>query len=147
MTKDVSYYKDLFAKMKRNKNNGLAPHKPVLLLSVINMFESRVYSNSHIFICDELVDEFDQQWVLHVTSPFHRCKFTTPFFHMGGEPFWRLVPNQGYENDVQDMYKMYAYSRLVKAVKWAEIDEELALLLLEKDTRIELRRFLIESNF
>lgn len=42
---------------------------------------------------------------------------------------------------------MYAYSRLVKAVKWAEIDKEITLFLLEKETRDELRWFLIESNF
>ena len=35
MIKDLSYYVHCFTSLKRDNKNGGAPHKPILLLSVI----------------------------------------------------------------------------------------------------------------
>lgn len=38
--------------------NGGAPHKPILLLAVIELFEKGIYNTNHILILPELVASF-----------------------------------------------------------------------------------------
>jgi putative restriction endonuclease len=42
--------------------NGGAPHKPILLLSIIRLFESGIFPNNRIFILPELVASFKSNW-------------------------------------------------------------------------------------
>lgn len=147
MKKDIVYYKELFGRLTQNRNNGPAPHKPILLLSIIDFYEHGFFSDNHIVLSEELVLTFSSLWKCYVSSSHHRCRFTTPFFHLSGEPFWKLVAYPGYEKDVEDASKMYAKNRMFASVKWAEIDEELAMLFLCEETRNELKEFLIEAHF
>lgn len=48
MLKDMAYYKYLFANMNWNKTDCPAPHKPVLLLGVMILYEIGVYICNHI---------------------------------------------------------------------------------------------------
>ena len=44
--RNLSYYTHYFTHLKRDMKNGGAPHKPILLLSVIGLFEKGIYTNS-----------------------------------------------------------------------------------------------------
>lgn len=41
MIPELTYYIHCFQKLKRDHKNGGAPHKPILLLSVIDLFEKK----------------------------------------------------------------------------------------------------------
>ena len=64
MKKDLPYYIHCFTHLKRDMKNGGAPHKPILLLSVISLFEKGLYADSHIYILPELVASFKSNWTL-----------------------------------------------------------------------------------
>tara|TARA_R110000850_G_C9994993_1_gene467532 strand:- start:7010 stop:7252 length:243 start_codon:yes stop_codon:yes gene_type:complete len=46
--KDLPYYLRCFSKLRRDYKNGGAPHKPILLLSIIDLFEKQELSTNEI---------------------------------------------------------------------------------------------------
>jgi putative restriction endonuclease len=49
MRKDLPYYIHFFTHLKRDMKNGGAPHKPILLLAIIRLFENGIFTN-HVFV-------------------------------------------------------------------------------------------------
>jgi putative restriction endonuclease len=69
--KDLPYYIHCFKHLKRDMKNGGAPHKPILLLSVIRLFENGLFTDNRIYVLPELVASFKANWAkLVVTNHF-----------------------------------------------------------------------------
>ena len=98
MSEDITKYIHSFETLNRGYNKGLgkAPHKPVLLLSIIQLIKKKEIVSNRIFITPELLLEFKNIWDFMVDSP-HIPNFALPFFHMRSEPFWHLVTKPGME--------------------------------------------------
>jgi putative restriction endonuclease len=75
---------------------GPAPHKPILLLSILQNIQRKVIATNQIFITPELVFLFKSNWA-NLVATRHVCNFALPFFHLKGEKFWHLIPKPGYE--------------------------------------------------
>ena len=59
MDKDIDYYLSAFEKMKRAIMRGVkAPHKPLLLLAILNLCQRGIIKDNHIVLSSELVGEF-----------------------------------------------------------------------------------------
>ena len=59
MDKDIDYYLGAFEKMKRALMRGVkAPHKPLLLLDILNLCQRGTIKDNHIVLSSELVGEF-----------------------------------------------------------------------------------------
>ena len=59
MNKDIDYYLGAFEKMKRALMWGVkAPHKPLLLLAILNLCQRGTIKDNHIVLSSELVGEF-----------------------------------------------------------------------------------------
>ena len=59
MDKDIDYYLGAFEKMKRALMRGVkAPHKPLLLLAILNLCQRGTIKDNHIVLSSELVGEF-----------------------------------------------------------------------------------------
>ena len=59
MNKDIDYYLGAFEKMKRALMWGVkAPHKPLLLLAILNLCQRGTIKDNHIVLSSELVEEF-----------------------------------------------------------------------------------------
>ena len=59
MNKDIDYYLGAFEKMKRALMRGVkAPHKPLLLLAILNLCQRGTIKDNHIVLSSELVGEF-----------------------------------------------------------------------------------------
>jgi putative restriction endonuclease len=132
MLKDLNYYCSVFKNLRRDYKNGGAPHKPILLISLVQAFKQNIYKSNQIFINPELVGLFKSNWNILVNSN-HTCLFTLPFYHMNTEPFWSLEPNIGCEIWVKSKSSMRSFSNLTTAIKCAIIDEELVELLTKKE--------------
>jgi putative restriction endonuclease len=145
-TKDLNYYLLKFEKLRRDRKNGGAPHKPVLLLSVINLFEVNPLQARQIYITPELITFFKSNWANLVDSD-HHMTFALPFFHMKSDEFWKLKANPGCEKWVEAKTAMRSFSNLNTAVQCAEIDFELFQLLKDAACREILKLFLLEEYF
>lgn len=55
----MNYYLSAFEKMKRAIVRGVkAPHKPLLLLAILNLCQRGIIKDNHIVLSSELVGEF-----------------------------------------------------------------------------------------
>ena len=124
-----------------------APHKPILLLSVIQAFENNLLAANQIPISPELTGIFKTTWNLLVTTG-HTMGFALPFFHLKNEKgnWWELVANPGCESWVQ-YGKLTSFSNISAAVAYAQIDYKLAELLKNTTTRNILRQVLLDTYF
>lgn len=78
MDKDIDYYLSAFEKMKRAIMRGVkAPHKPLLLLAILNLCQRGIINDNHIVLSSELVAEFKRLWRLYIGEQ-----------NTGGGVFW-----------------------------------------------------------
>jgi putative restriction endonuclease len=146
MTKDLPYYLHCFTHLKRDMKNGGAPHKPILLLSMIQLFESGIFTDNQIGLLPELVASFKSNWsTLVITN--HFPIFSLPFYHMNSEPFWKLIANTNCEKWIESKSSMRSFGNLTTAVKYALIDNELSNLLLVPENRDLLKITLLDKYF
>lgn len=145
-SKNLTYYINCFENLHRDNKNGGAPHKPILLLSLIQAFQQNIFQSNKIYILPEFVGLFKSNWNSLVETN-HQCLFTLPFYHMHSESFWKLIPNEGCELWVKSKSSMRSFSNLTTAVKYAQIDDELlAILKTKKDSNV-LQFVLLDKYF
>jgi putative restriction endonuclease len=126
--------------------NGGAPHKPILLLSIIHLFENGILTNNQIYVLPELVASFKSNWPTLVTTN-HSPTFALPFYHMNSEPFWNLIANAGCKKWMESKNATRSFGSLATAVKYALIDNELSNLLLVPKNREPLKITLLNKYF
>lgn len=146
MNKDLNYYARKFVKLSVDRARGIAPHKPTLLLSVIELIQQQKIQRNQIYLSPELIATFLKYWSTLVTTN-HRADIALPFFHLTSEKFWHLVPNAGFEATIAAKVRLKTLSALRSAVKYASLDEELFQLLQTPAARIQLIEVLIQTWF
>lgn len=149
MQETINKYVSLFCSLHTNKQKGMpAPHKAVLLLSVIDMIEAGFVRSNEIELSERLEQCFKHNWDRYIgRSVIFAPKIGTPFFHLHSEPFWSLVPFVGGEETIETLRKGNPYSTgtMRKHFRCAKIDRELFDLLKDEDVRAKLRTTLIAS--
>lgn len=155
MVKDIDYYRLKFSpKSKSNKiglnvsrSAGIAPNKPILLLSVIELIEREQINNNRIYLSPELIATFFKFW--HELEQTRNPDIGMPFFHLSRDGFWHFKANLGHEyiESPQSKVKVRSISGLNQAVEYAYLDPELFLLLKNPTFRNELILVLIDSWF
>jgi putative restriction endonuclease len=144
---DLVAYSSLLKKLNTNKSIlGVAPHKPVLLLSIISLIKrGEIYSN-RIEITPELVLEFKNVWNKLVITK-HVSNFALPFFHMKYEPFWRLVTFPGKSLPITNSKSIQSLAALKESIAFAEIDKKLFEYILNPVSCVELESSLLSQYF
>src|ERR671916_902733 len=151
MGNGIDEYARRFARLRTNRNRkvwsgvtaGQAPHKPLLLLCVLDLFDSGRISSNLVEITDDLTQLFGRYW--ERVLPFGRPgNLALPFFHLQDDGFWRLLPrHEGARIGPQ----ITSLARLRGEVIGARLDERLYELILSKENRERLRSVLIETYF
>lgn len=83
-------------KIHRSKAKGcFAPHKPVLLLAVMDLIDTGHISSTEIHLDKELKDRFKLVWkqTVPVGCQF-KCEYRNPFTYLNHEPFWNLCEDK-----------------------------------------------------
>ncbi len=136
-----------FAKLRRGTTKyGPAPHKPILLLAVIQGYDEGWISGNRIELTPELVAAFKTLWHGLVSSN-HSPLIAQPFFYMRGDGFWSHVSNPGYEGWVAVTRNCNSLGALHKAVAYARIDEALYALMCSPQHRTILQEALLDTYF
>ncbi|HIK45407.1 MAG TPA: HNH endonuclease [Leptolyngbyaceae cyanobacterium M65_K2018_010] len=146
MVRDLPYYAKRFANLRVDKARGTAPHKPILLLTVLDLFEKGKFPHNEVYLSPELTANFLKFWHQFVSSD-HHSNIALPFFHLTGDKFWHLMPNPGFEAAIQARVKLRTLPALRSAVKYAYLDEELFALLQAPQSRHDLTTILIQAWF
>ena len=147
----IDGYAKRFARLRTNRNRKVwtdvtahqAPHKPMLLLCVLDLFDSGGISSNLIEISDDLTDLFGRYW--ERVLPFgHPGNLALPFFHLQGDGFWRLLPRR---EESRIGTQISSLSRLRDEIIGARLDQELYEIISSKENRDRLRSVLVETYF
>ena len=105
MSKDLLFYSKKFAKLGVDRVRGIAPHKPILLLSAIALIQQGIIRQNRIFLSPELIATFLKYWSFLGTES-HRSDIAQPFFHLQSEGFWHLKAKAGFEPVINSKVKI-----------------------------------------
>lgn len=127
---------------------GKAPHKPVLLLAVIEAFEKGEITENWIEVSDSLVQHFLDIWGVLVKTP-HIPTFALPFFHLKNEKgqFWQLITYPGAEIPTTKSKSIKSYRALTETVCAATLSEEFYVALSDAVRREEIKAAILEHYF
>ena len=139
---NLLYYDYRFSHLKTAKMRGqVAPHKPLLLLAVMELVEAGKIDSPQIMLSDELVSTFNRNAQIYVPDVKHyHPNIGMPFYHMHSEPFWQLVPRE--EGVCPNVTSI---SGLRRHYVYAEIDKDLFNILTDVENRLTLQTTLIET--
>ena len=140
MEKDLIYYINEFEHLNTNVRDGKpSPHKPILLLSIINLIEVCIITDNKIELNDDLNLSFAAIWREYVDPTLrYNCNIALPYFYMDSESFWKLKKSKYYEEK-----RSYTEKDLKANFDFAVLDEELFDLIKDPSNAIQLRVLLI----
>lgn len=168
--KNFEYYYNCFGNLNTAKMKGhSAPHKPLLLLSVLDLIEQGFLTSNLIELSDALVNRFKENTKAYLgNSIIFKPNIGYPFYHLTSEPFWKhlhkinsqiisaeeMSPNHECSvskvaesivnfNSIELEKPIYSIKRLRERYAGAVIDKELFELLKNQDARAKLRTLLI----
>ena len=156
----LQQYIDELQQMNRAVMQGYkAPHKPILLLSIMSLMECGIIKDNHILLSKELQSEFKHLWKVLVDGeiddegvfkvaegleltlkkkyPF-KCSIENPFFHMQHESFWTLVKSDSWAEK-----HSYSIKNLQECYSYAELDSDLFELMKDTTSRESIRLCLL----
>ncbi len=139
----LAIYTRKFTKLKQGGTKyGKAPHKPVFLLTILELIDKQIIVENRVTITPELVATFKENFALLVNAA-NKDDFTQPFFYLKNEGFWFLQPKSGFLLDV--------YIRNVQTLSdrldYAYFIDDLYGLLLNPPSRLHLRNILLNTYF
>ena len=121
-----------------------APHKPLLLLSVMDHIAEGVITENFIRPSLDLVETFNLYTSL-VLPVGWKTSMAHPFPRLQKDGFWHRITNPGYDPDKD--YNVTSIAKLQTIYSCARLDEELFLLMLDTESRLKLRAVLIVTYF
>lgn len=141
----LTHYLNKIERLRTARISGKpAPHKPILLLAVIDLFEQGLITNNRIEPSPQIVESFLKYW--HLVS-LEKPRIFLPFFHLKSDKFWHLHAKAGNEKLLAMTKQMNSMTHLASVVEFASLDEDLFLLLHRADAREAFRRKIIEVYF
>jgi putative restriction endonuclease len=123
------------AKLRVNRSQGLAPHKPLLLLVVLEMLEQGDLASPILKLTPELAYRFSQFGTVVAHRRTQRMDIRLPFFHLSSDSVWSAFTKEGSE------------ALDPKATKYVQIDSDFYTLAQTADFRSQARLVLIRTYF
>lgn len=122
-------------KLRVNRSQGLAPHKPLLLLVVLEMIENGDLPSPFLKLTPELAFRFSQFGTIVAHRRTQRMDIRLPFFHLSSDGVWSAWT----QGDTESLDP--------KATRFVRINEEFYSLAQSAEFRSLARAVLIRSYF
>ena len=126
-----------------------APHKPILLLAVLDLVARGVITSPFIAVADDLV-ELNELFGLYwrrIVPLGQTSSIAFPFSRLHNEPFWKLVPQPDKSFTPAAINNITTASQLRALALGASLDEDLFKLMQQPESRSTLREALLQSCF
>jgi putative restriction endonuclease len=144
MSAGLNYFLRRIETLRIGRTRGSpAPHKPLLLLAVLDLIEAGEIQANRIEPSPRLVEAFLKYWN-HVGAGYARVFL--PFYHLKTAGFWHLHPRKGQGVVLSSVRAFHAMSQLAGTVAYASLDDELFTLLLEPESRECVRQKIIDAH-
>lgn len=145
-------YLDKFSRLRTDRGksrypattNHYAPHKPLLLLSIMDLIAQGLITNNFIEPSFELVDTWNGYW--SVVMPInHRSTMAHPFPRLKSDGFWHRITHPGY-NPGKD-YNVTSMAKCREIYAGARLDDTLFQFMCDPDSREKLRAVIVQTYF
>jgi hypothetical protein len=142
--KSLEDFKDELIDMRRGGSKEFPkPHKFIMLLAVINLFENGQILENKIFFSQDLTNSFEI-FFKQVSDSKDICQPGPPFFHLRSSSFWKHHPKKGRE----EAYKKLSTSgggvkRIQDNIEYAYFSETVYQFFKEPETRQEIKDFIL----
>ncbi|GAC1444455.1 MAG: HNH endonuclease [Chloroflexota bacterium] len=152
---NLQHYAQLFANLRVNKNQHFfpddtlrcAPHKPLLLLAVLDLYSEGLIHDSLVPLIPELGELFSRYWY-RIMPPGNRPNLALPFFHLKNDGnFWHLVATPGNENVLENTKAFNSVPHLKDLVLGARLPADLSVHMSNPRDRDALRQVLTTRYF
>ena len=123
------------------------PHKPVLLLAILDLLDHGIVTKNEIHLSQDLVKTFNRYFEA-VRQQDDQPSIENPFYHLCGDGFWQLVPKAG-ERPLYEQGKTSATPSIkaLREVHGRFDDNFWSTFLSDAHTRHQLREALIARYF
>lgn len=118
-----------------DKGRGRAPHKPLLLLAVLDMLEADQVTDGWVTHSPDLVARFQNFWPIVEGRRQNRGDMRLPFHALSNDGVWRVFDDDGSPSRTKDTSTR------------AEIAADLLSLLGDAKCRAHMRRLLVTTYF
>jgi putative restriction endonuclease len=118
-----------------DKGKGRAPHKPLLLLAVLDLLEAGHLTDGWVTRSPELVLRFQNFWPIVEARRQNKGDIRMPFHALGTDGVWLVFDGDGRPSHAKDTSMR------------AQLAADLIVLLGDVGFRAQLRRLLVTSYF
>jgi len=143
------YWLERLYSLRRDKRGSHErPHKPLLLLSIIDLLNRGLIKTNAVPLSDDLVATFKSYFKI-VKETDDKPTIENPFYFLSGDKFWRVIPRGRTEPLYKEGYASSAPSvrELRERGTTGHFDERLWALLKDPLTRQQLGEALIARYF
>ncbi|HEY5593263.1 MAG TPA: HNH endonuclease [Paludibacter sp.] len=143
-----SILKQITSLRRGNTVYGPAPHKPILLLAVLESFEFGEIRDNWIEINETLLTRFYDLWKLLVKTG-NTPNFSLPFYHLSHEKgeLWKLIMMPGMSIPTTKSNSIKSFSALKTTALGAKLSAEFYYDITDAQTREALRKALLNAYF
>ncbi len=152
MSKKLEHYQHLFSTLRTDKNKtrwsdltkNRAPHKPFLLLSILDLIASSAITDNFIEPSLDLIETFNEYWNL-IMPLGSTASASYPFYHLDTSGFWQLIPQANEQH--QKGRTISSIKRLLELYQGVKLDDDLFVLLNNGKHQQIIRSTLITNYF
>lgn len=120
-----------FAKLKVDRSKGIAPHKPLLLLVLLDLAKHRLLDSPSVKLTPDLAYRFSVYWSIVAHRRTQPPDVRLPFFHLHTSKLWTTHAADGSESTHRNETKTIVLtSNFFESVQSSDFREQAAYLLI-----------------
>lgn len=150
MSKNLDTYIGHFKALHRGSSKyGRAPHKPILLLTLLEAFRREILNENRIFPDEDLVFLYHDIWKELVPPDTFVPNMHLPFFHLKNEEgrFWQLLAQPGEKLPKTSSGSVKSLPALQRFLAFAQLDDALFHCMMQPETNAILQRVILDTYF
>ena len=130
-----NYWLQVLSKLRVDRSKGIAPHKPLLLLVLLEIVEQGELQGDALDLSPQLAFRFSQFWSIVAHRRSQRPDIRLPFFYLKSDGIWQTFTKEGLPSD--DM----------KSTRKVHLTLDFLAQINEREFRSQARATLIRSYF
>lgn len=130
--------------LRRHRSNTPKPHKLVLLLAVIDLYESGLIIDNRIYLDKDLENRF-RFYFRMVAGPKDWCQIGPPFFHLRTSGFWfhKVHPNRLLSYQAMST-PGGGKANVLRNIEYAYLADYMVDVMVDAEAREALREAIVE---
>lgn len=132
----------------RNEPGYKAPHKPILLLSIIWLIDQQKYTDNKFYLDQNITSIFKKLWMKLVTNKAVHPKIFLPFYHLSKDnDIWYLNTVNSESLNLTLSYSPKSLSSLMDSIEYASLNTQLFNDLSNREKRVEIWHYVLKAFF